>query len=647
MAFGAISCEDMLSVDSKIYLFGSEHNLDDPTDTVYSILGIVNDLQKVADRTVLLGEIRGDLVTTSAHTNKDLSELYDYRLQEVSTANRYNSPEDYYKIINDCNYFLSKADTALVKDGRNVFLREYIEVLSYRAWTYLQMAQIYGKVYYVDKPILSGDDAHASKWDTLDIKQVATRLLDDYEAQNLESRISDPELFPVKIPNYGEIGGVTGSTGESTKHTSTDFFIPMNIILGDLALWAEQYEKAAIYYQAYLNDVTNARPSGITKTMWYGYDWIFLDPNGDEYAQSLGTNAAPICYIPMEADEYNGIVSDLPNIFNSTKDNDYWYQLTRSRALTSLSTRQDYCFHWINANTGYEDPRYMANKMDQTIELRRGDLRLQAILTSKSRTLDEYAASNVSTTEQTLIKINSEKICLYRNDVVYLRLAEALNRAELPQLAFAVLKTGLCDEVIDSLSQYEYDKAVAKGLSSVLDYDDSFRKAKYQIETSQVDPEKASRSIEIDGNRQNVVKYNTKIRQGGNVIGIHSRGCGDAEIDSTYSIGNKLKQMGIDVATASLKDSIRAVEEYLIDEMALETCFEGYRFGDLMRISMHRAADGNGGFAENDFLARRVASRASATMQDPWAGMDGSLYDMLKGDGSSFNRNWFLKLPED
>ena len=98
---------------------------------------------------------------------------------------------------------------------------------------------------------------------------------------------------------------------------------------------------------------------------------------------------------------------------------------------------------------------------------------------------------------------------------------------------------------------------------------------------------------------------------------------------------------------ADLKDSIRYVEERIIDEMALETCFEGYRFGDLMRVSMHRAADSGFDFADNDFLARKVAARASATMNNPDSldAKGAELYAKLRGDDpGALNWNWFLNL---
>ena len=642
----ASSCEDMLKVDSKTVLYDYENTLNRPTDTVYSVLGIVKNIQKIADRTVILGEIRGDLVAKSDHANRDLAALYEYHLQDLK-SNKYNNPTDYYAVINNCNYFLAHADTSLWKDRKNVFIKEYLSVLSYRAWTYLQLAQAYGEVYFVDQPILSGDQADEKKWPLLNIKDIATLLLADFE------RDADRYLaITMETPDYGQLGGKTGDGQQSTKHTSKEFFIPARVIMGDLALWSEQYEKAAKYYSDFLIDNENPEPRATTSAsvLWFGNDWTYLDPQGDTYASTLGEKAEPICYIPMEPDEFSGVVSDLPNIFNSTKDNDYWYQLTRSKSLTSLSQRQNYCFHYINPqNESNVRPQYMPDKLAQDEELLRGDLRLQSILTVKTRKTDEFSSSKLNTSEQKLIKINPEKIWLYRNDVVYLRLAEALNRAEMPEMAFTVLKSGLSWLFFEtSISRDDKLKLASYGIDTLFDY---FEPIYYEIE----DPDPNTNASRAKRTIQNVVvnRYNTTFEKNadgtkvyGNTMGIHSRGCGDAKIDTTYTIDKKLVEMGINPAAATLKDSIRAVEEFIIDEMALETCFEGYRFGDLMRIAMHRAADNGGGFAENDFLARRVASRESATMDNPWAGMDAELYDLLNGDGKSLNPNWFLKLTD-
>ena len=635
MVAGFSSCEDMLRVDSKTVMFDYQNTLDDPTDTVYSVLGIVNKLQKIADRTVILGEIRGDLVKVSDHATQDLRDLYEYDFSALKSTNKYDKPVDFYAVINNCNFFLAHVDTSLVRQQRNVMKGEYITVLCYRAWAYLQLAQIYGEVPY--KPIESDPAANGEK---VNIKDLAKLLLLDFKDEYIT-------FYDRYQPNYGNIGGGTLGDGTSaSSHATKDMFIPIRLILGDLCLWAEDYAHAALYYHDFLAGDNRAYTTGTDAVTWL--TWDFLYTGYDEYSyETFGGSNAGLAFIPMEADQYSGTVSELPEIYNSIAKNDYWYQLTRSRAATAISVRQNYCYHAkLNAQNRYTWPAYMANKNDAPELLLRGDLRQYAVLET---TYDDYYAENdrnsskYGTEIQTLNKINSEKIWLYRKDVVYLRLAEALNRCNLPQTAFAILKEGLCKETIDSLSRAEKDRATnidGVDITAVYDFPTSrFQKAQIGWYNDYV----------YSGGSE-VTVYCAEW-QSGNTMGLHSRGCGDASYDTLYTIGKKLEKMAAagQLTGNEQLDSVRAVEEYLIDEMALETCYEGYRFGDLMRIAMHRGKDVGGAF-ENEFLAKRVATRETASLDDNvdyYQTMDNALYTKLLGDGKSLNKAWFLILPDE
>lgn len=643
---GISSCQDMLKVDSKTYDYGHEMTAQ---DTVYSVMGIIQKIQEIADRTVLLGEIRGDLVTLTGNQTPEITELYNYDFANLSADNKYNRPIDYYAVINNCNYFLANVDTSLYSNGKNVFLKEYIPVLCYRAWTYLQMAQIYGRVYYVNEPITSGDEATSGKFRLMDIKTLAKELLVEFE-QN-ENKYPDYKLL-----NYGSLGGSDNDEGsKSQKHNSQDLLIPVRLIMGDLYLWSEQFEKAAKYYHDYLYynnqaDILRNISTGTGMILWNGTTFTKLGE--DSYASNFGTNAKPITYIPMASEEYAGITSKLPDIFNSTEENRYYPQLTYSKAMSSLSQRQVYCYHDIIPLTGVSVAEYMSDPVGMQVNpLLRGDLRLQSIFEVKARDSKDIKSLLENTAKQTLKKINSEKISLYRNDVVYLRLAEALNRAGLPNMAFAVLKNGLTESfIVDRINLEEQDKATALGIAFPLNYFDSVR---YQIVTDQI-------NINNDPNNPSAADYvrpvsNTNNSSRGVNMGIHSRGSGDAAMNKYYTIS-------LDPSASvgnSLIDTIRRVEEMILDEMALETCFEGYRFGDLMRISMHRAYDK----AEYDptkpdlsqeqikfdkaFFADRVASRDDATPTNPFAGRNSDLYNTLKGDDGDedlFPQSWFLRL---
>lgn len=629
---GVTSCENILKVDSKTVMYDEENTLNHVTDTVYSVLGILKQIQKIADRTVILGEIRGDLVKVSNHASDDLRELYSYDFANLSSTNKYDKAVDYYSVINNCNFFLTHADTSYVRDRKNVFKGEYITVLAYRAWAYLQLAQVYGKVPYFDKPI-TGDNASAGT--PMDIKQLAQTLLLDFN----DEYISYYDKF---MPNYGKLGGETTGDGQkSEQHESKDVFIPIRIIMGDLCLWAGEYARAAMYYHDFLTFESNPYTTGINCVSWLTND--FLNMGSDNYTSTIFGKSGHITYIPMEADHYSGEVSDLANIFNSTRDNDYWYQLTRSQAATAISVRQNYCYYAKrSADNSYKWPAYMTDKNAEDELLYRGDLRLQAVLdvSYRSQEDEENNLSSLGTELQTLNKIKAEKVWIYRKDVIYLRLAEALNRCGLPQTAFAILKYGLSTSTVADISQAEKDRAAALGISAVYNFPSR--------DFIQATPDWYETSVSANGTR--VSYYCFRWYNNANTMGIHSRGSGDAADDPNYTI--KVDTVGGRIPT--LTDSIRAVEEALIDEMALETCFEGYRFGDLMRIAMHRVADAEspayGGFAENDFLAKRVAIRETATYDETKAidqTRDETLYTKLKGDGRSFNKAWFLLLPDE
>ena len=143
IVFGSMSCSKMLETESDLVEFEEDHTLNQATDSVYSVMGIINKMQVIADRVVLLGEVRGDLVLPTSAANSDLKHLSEF---DFSGSNRYNQISDYYAVINNCNYYLAHIDTAMERRGRNLFMREYAAVKSYRAWTYLQMASAYGKV---------------------------------------------------------------------------------------------------------------------------------------------------------------------------------------------------------------------------------------------------------------------------------------------------------------------------------------------------------------------------------------------------------------------------------------------------------------------------------------------------------------------
>src|SRR5574344_1679806 len=152
LVMGLTACSDMLETESELVEFEKDNTLNHPTDSVYSVLGIVNKMQMIADRTVLLGEVRADLMTTTEAATADLKRLANF---DMAQDNKYNRVSDYYAVINNCTYYLAHIDTAMQRRGRNLFLPEFAAVKSLRAWTYLQLVQAYGQVPLVTEPLMT------------------------------------------------------------------------------------------------------------------------------------------------------------------------------------------------------------------------------------------------------------------------------------------------------------------------------------------------------------------------------------------------------------------------------------------------------------------------------------------------------------
>ena len=66
------SCSDLLDTKSDMIEFSEDNILNSTSDTLYSVMGIVRGIQTIADRTLLLGDIRSDQFTVTEDASRDL-----------------------------------------------------------------------------------------------------------------------------------------------------------------------------------------------------------------------------------------------------------------------------------------------------------------------------------------------------------------------------------------------------------------------------------------------------------------------------------------------------------------------------------------------------------------------------------------------
>lgn len=556
------SCSDFFEQESDQIIYADKDHLTSASDSIYSVTGILNKLQVLADRTVLLGEVRGDLTTI---TNVASSDLRDMALFQIGDDNQYNVPRDYYAVINNCNYFIAHVDTAL-KNNRNeyVFMKEYAAVKAIRAWTYLQLVLNYNRVPFVTEPILTKQEAELS-YPTYDLAAVCEYFIADL--------LPLAERYGREYPGYGTIRG----------NDSRFLWFPINIVLGDLYLWqasvtgnTEQYRQAALRYYQYIserNGQNSTYPVGLNLYTWKPGDtsWMTVTTWGTlGVNESYMANGELITMIPCDSTRSEGNYSELRNLFNSTDENDYKYSLTPSTRMEEISADQWHCCVGTNATSVIYAPKNLSLH-------RAGDLRLVSFW-GEGYTHDKTTGERIET--QTIRKYNTRNVHIYRRMMVYLRMAEALNMAGYPRMAFQILSKGLNNNVIeDDVCPY-YSKSDSTWLRRF-----DFPVSRYDTLTAEV-----------------LVSGHTSSSM--NTIGVHTRGSGYTPFNEYYQFPDSIVVDGQKQAVP-LADQQEYVSQLLLTEEALEFAFEGTRFYDVMRFALRSSNPG-------EFMADIISARAGS-----------------------------------
>lgn len=528
IGFVLVSCDKMLDVDSERVVSPDEYSMTATNDSLYSVFGVFTQLQKIVDSYVILGELRADLMDVDTRSNLYLREINNF---EVSPDNPYaTNIQDYYSVINNCNYIITK-----IKES-NFEGSEKISVVckTIRAWTYMQIALNYGSAIYYDEPILSVTQA-----ETIQARQP----------------ISFNELAAILINELTPIKDVLKPNFDFTinSHRFSNSFFPVQFILGDLYLWTGQYQKAAqeykdmIYKNSYtiLNNryetnrtvLNNAFSGGFT---FYGGGWLNLFATGSaEYITNIATTNEYGYKFQLDSLILNAELISSKVAQDNWKNQMYFQSATLDtlgdmRIIGSVSSRKP---EITSSGSG-------------TI------LYYNADALSNLKYISKYAQMNLLTTT---VKNTSRIIMIYRVATLYLRYAEAVNRAGNPNMAFAVLKHGLSSATLANRKYIPYNEIDSVNVPDYLDFRD---------------------------------------RRFDNNIGIRMRGLGNVNLDTTYYVIPKLP---------NAQDSILFVEDKIQEELALETAFEGNRFHDLMRFAIRRN--------DNAYLADKVALKHKSNQQ--------------------------------
>lgn len=640
------SCDDMLNVDSNRV----EYEFEDWTlnDSVYSVLGILKAVQGVADRQVLINELRADLVTVNeAKAIVDIQELS--RSEFSLNTNKYLDVKDYYSIINNCNIYLARVDTTLEKNGIKLMLPEYVAVKSVRAWTYLQLAINYNAVPYFTEPILTHSAAEAVM-----NKPMLTR---DEIVNNLIAEIlpyENPAAF--RMPAWDTDGKVLKfGYGENGTEVDTKLlFVPIRMLLGELYLWKGDYKEAA---RCFYKQITGAETNETAdKYADHGNKINYTSEGGKNFnnsyteifaAKSFSDNSKNyFTIIPFASTDLKGTTSELSSIF-SPQGEIGAAQVVASPGIQSLSERQVYCYMKSEDKENMKVAPEYSHFYDYT-----GDLRIKA--TTYSQRSDDklqteykniigkfnFEDKSLGMDAEFVPAVRTSFLILQRKEHAYLRFAEALVGLERKgytgamELAMTVLKEGVKENYqILQNPVYAIDTTFVENkdtLDNVISVDTLTNRYLASCTDS--------------------LRYNFTDNKFTDNEGVHSRGSGYSKRNAYYalndtciarylgevSVENKVETLTKDI---TYEDSLNYIADLVIDELALELAWEGTRFGDLIRFAK--------AMGDNNVLAKRVAGRAvktSMTYRHPQfhneSDFDAGLYNKLLVED-----NWYLPLP--
>lgn len=610
---GFYSCSDMLETESTRQ--NIDPDISQKTDSAFYAFGILQAMQQLADQYVMQGEVRGDLVKTTPYTDNNLRQLYDF---SAGTENKYDSAYVYYRVINNCNYYIAHCDTALYNGSTNLVMDKYIATYAIRAWAYLQLGRNYERVPFFTEPLTQISQIDRN-YPELTLAEIVAQL-----APELDALIKKYPTYN-KLPTLGFTNSLPTIGSPNWESTAKAFmpsrcFVPADIVLGDMYLETGSYAEAVTHYINYFTKTAEQNSSLYlaplaSKNLSTGGRFGMQDdddiPDRSLISASITASAWSgifsrnnindiITYIPMATTAQNGQTTEVPKIFGF----DYYatpeeksrsgapyideIQLLPSAYMNELSDSTEYYYYAAHTN--------QTDAFDSVNVAKCGDMRMRSII---------HQEASGDSTLQWIDKYKYANIVLYRVSTVWLRLAEAFNRMGMPDAAFAILKDGVSENMLATYADGTY-------------YMD------YLTDESRM----ALQTIYPLLSEVNLPKFTAD-----NACGIHCHGAGKAASDypgvngtggKVYHTGKSPYQLsrmaGLKMAEiaekyeiavgTSKQDTINAIEDLICDEYALESAFEGNRYYDLLRIANHKNRAGiYGGNFGDLWLQKRLGDR--------------------------------------
>ena len=426
LTFSLNSCSDYLDVQPEDKLI-EEQMYRNIYDADAAVMGVYGKFMALAEKNVILNEMRADLMTTTRNSSPYLKEISEHN---VSADNPYANPKDFFVVIQNCNNVLKNFDMMLEKKRftQEQYDQRYSDVGAIRSWVYLQLGIHYGNIPYITEPIETIEDAkNISKYPRIPFNQLLDQLI----------------LFTENLPYKDLYASGSSLVINIDGYNTAKFFINKECLLGDLHLWKGNYNAAAIHYK---NVMETGTKGGTDTELYNTYRVKFAEVTTHDdlavgylrYSEQDATtlinsntqgwrsifardrdalwNTEWIWSLPFE----NNFAPKNPFIaLFSSKNGDYLVKPSN----TAIAL-------WDNQKQSNDIP-YDARGPKFTYNIINGDPVIMKYL---------YSSEAVATTG---IANTKGQWFLYRAAKLHLRYAEAANRDNQQKVAYAILNNGI------------------------------------------------------------------------------------------------------------------------------------------------------------------------------------------------------------
>jgi hypothetical protein len=500
-------------------------------DADAAIVGLYGKFTSLAERYIVLNELRGDMLEYTDNADEYLRQISTH---SVTAENPYANPRPFYELIVNCNdvlkNFNSMHDAKKMKE--NEFQERYSDVLFLRSFLYLQLGIHYGTVPYVTDALATLDDVNnESKFPKLTFNVLLDSLINVSERASYKDEYASSSTLAVTVDGY----------------PTQKWFVNKKVVLADLHLWKGNYVQAASYYRQVMETGTVGTVNGSYYSM-YKVGW---DSNGDidHYitysragdASTLVTNSQwrIMFELPTTTEGFrrewvwaipfdnkfkpeNPFVKLFSNIGGS-------YLVKPSKNATDMWDNEQQ--KSASAATGTPGIPY-----DARGQLSWKNINGQPVV---MKFLYNYINNNTNLPLNVLQK--DSKWFLFRQTQLHMRFAEAANRVGRYRLAWGLLNSGIAG-------------AYPAPTSDVTLYHNTLNDS---------------------------YPFNFDARNSG------SAGVPYYRSDWYRNIGIRSRANLVDQAVPAT-DSLNQIEANLINETGLENGFEGTRWPDLLRVALRR-----------------------------------------------------------